>query len=181
MNNANTNSHEPGAKKPWDPFTSVSLSESVAKKIGPSLALALLGTSDGERISALNAINRILQGGGLDAHALVDTIGKIPTDDFKHAMQRQAEKIRAEEEARAKRVAQQQVQVQALQAAKTSWLKIAEECLKRRQLRKFVGHSGDEVDEREFVEKMHRKAEVGDEPTPKEGAWLKKIYARSPT
>jgi hypothetical protein len=162
-------------------FTNVVLSESVGQKIRPALLMALdENMPDGQRLNALNGMVRILKGVGLDAHALVDTIGKIPTADFKYAMQQQAAKIRAEEQAKAQRMAKQQVQLQVQQhQAGPDWLKIAKECRDHRENRKWINSDGEVQFTRDFADKMVRRLECGDRPSgPTEGEqrYLKRIY-----
>jgi hypothetical protein len=163
------------------PFTDIVISESIGKKIRPALLTALDVTmSEGERIAALNAVDRLLKSDNLDKFALVDTIGKIPTVDFKYAMEQQAEKIRAEERARAKRVVQQEIQAQAFMSTTPPWHQIALECRARRELREFTGRNGETVYEKEFVDDMVRRTEFGLEPTQKQQDWLRRIHARRP-
>jgi hypothetical protein len=152
--------------------------ESIGKKIRLALLIALdPAQSEHERIAALNAVDRLLKSDKLDKFAFVDTIGKISTADFKYALDQRTEQIRAEEQARARR--QVQTQIQAHQANNPDWLKIANDCLHRREHTTWVNRDGEVQDTREFAQKMVYRLECGQRPNgPSEGEqrYLRRIY-----
>lgn len=112
---------------------------------------------------------RALRNEGLDIHTLAEAIEtqKTWTDaEAREMFKRGIERGRAEAESK------QPVKFHDVNGG-PDWPAIAEACLEHR-----IHKSESET---EFCEDMVRWCECGGEPTPKQAAWLRKIYARRPT
>jgi hypothetical protein len=143
----------------------------IAKQLGKFLRL-LSSDQDGEVVDSVRALMRTLKSAGLDIHALADTVEtKTWSDDeAKEMYSRGIEKGRAEAESRQPATFHS---VNGNGGTEPDWPMIAEACLKHRP------HKSET--ETTFCEDMQRRCECGGEPTPKQAAWLRKIYARRPT
>jgi len=120
-------------------------------------------------VSAANQLMRALRNEGLDIHTLAEAIEtqKTWTDaEAREMFKRGIERGRAEAESK------QPVKFHDVNGG-PDWPAIAEACLEHR-----IHKSESET---EFCEDMVRWCECGGEPTPKQAAWLRKIYARRPT
>jgi hypothetical protein len=129
----------------------------------------LSSDSDGEVVAAARALNRTLKGAKLDIHVLADSIGAVNgkkwgDDHVLEAYKRGVEDGRREAES-------EPMFRNANIDAEPTWHDIAVEC---------AAHPGRLHDgrERQFVHDMVRRTVHGGEPTEKQAAWLRKIYAR---
>jgi len=142
----------------------------VKKQLGKIVRL-LSSDQDGDVVAAARALMRTLKRAGLDIHVFAEMIEtKTWSDDEAREMYKRGI---AEGEARAesKRPATFH-NVNRNGGAEPDWPMIAEACLKHRV------HKSEA--EAEFCSDMQRRCECGSEPTPKQAAWLQKIYSRRP-
>jgi hypothetical protein len=142
----------------------------IAGKLGKLLKLL---TSDraGEVVAAARALMKTLDGAGLDIHALVANLGL----DGKRFSEADAAEIyrRGVEDGRQQAEAERDDDANdgfARDVSVEQWGVIAWDCLHHRFL-----HG---AHERDFVESMVARCADGREPTEKQAAWLRKIYAR---
>jgi hypothetical protein len=119
----------------------------------------------GEVVAAAQALTKALKSQGLDIHALADHIGsgkKFTEADATEIYRRGVEDGKREAE-KAQPIIFQNVAAH----DEPSWHEIACECRRLRNDR-----------ERVFVRDMARRLVHGGEPTEKQAAWLRSIYAR---
>jgi hypothetical protein len=136
----------------------------ISNKLKPLIRL-LSSDVDGEVVAAARALNRTLKSAGLDIHVLADGIsnGELSRD----AMQTIYD-AGFEAGQRSIEVAPAFYNVN----GGPDWRAIARKCAAYPPDRFFGAH------EREFVDKMVRRTEVGLELTEKQANWLHKIYMR---
>lgn len=139
----------------------------IAKKIGKLIRL-LSSDRDGEVIGAVCAIKRALQAEKLDIHAIADTI-EAPANGKKFS-EADAKEIYLRGVEDGKRAAQQEHPLNFRSVDEPSWHEIACTCRDRQAWR--------DEREKQFVLDMLRRTVHGGEPTEKQAAWLRKIYAR---
>jgi hypothetical protein len=139
----------------------------IAKQLGKFIRL-FSSDQDGEVVAAARALIRTLRNAGLDIHTLAETVETKTWTDEEAREMFQRGLVRGREEAESK----QPVKFHNVNG-EPDWPAIAEACLEHR-IHKSATES-------EFCAAMLRCCECGGEPTPKQAAWLQKIYARRPT
>ena len=138
----------------------------IADKLGKFIRL-LSSDRDGEVIAAAHAMRRVLQGAGLDVHALADQVEK-PPGNFNEAEARKLYDAGYEQGFQAATTAHRHGGFRDIRSPLPSWHETACWCQHSERLRPR---------EREFVDQMIAQT-LWREPTERQGRWLKSIYHR---
>jgi hypothetical protein len=145
----------------------------VADKLKHCIRL-LASDRDGEVVAAARALHRTLQNARLDFHALADRVTQVNGLD-KAQMRKIYDAGHAAGLIEGRRAAEKKLAGRMFQNvdadAEPSWFEIASECRAHPQLIRSDR-------ERQFLNDMCRRLAHGGMPGEKEGAWLRKIYAR---
>lgn len=138
----------------------------IADKLGKLLRM-LSSDRDGEVISAARAITRTLESVHLDIHVLANSIEIGGAKKFSEAEAHEIYKRGVED---GRKAAQRESGFH--DVGEPSWHSIACECAAHPE--RLLSDR-----EREFVDDMVKRTVLGGQPTEKQAAWLRKIYARS--
>jgi len=142
----------------------------IAEKIKRYVRL-LASNRDGEVTAAARALNKTLLNASLDMHALADSIGSANGKKFSEEEARQIY-FRGVEDGKRQAEREAGPIFHGVGDDEPSWHEIAVKCAAHPRLM----HSDSE---RKFVHDMVHRTVHGGEPTQKQAAWLRKIYART--
>jgi hypothetical protein len=149
----------------------------LAKLLRSALSLAGAQHSDSEAANALRAIKNMLENSGSDLHAFADAVAKLAGTNGKALKFSEEDALeiyrsgREEGERIGRASAQRERGASFVSVDQPTWNEIAVACQGRPDVFKSDRES-------EFVDDMVRRTVHGGEPSEKQGAWLRKIYAR---